>query len=759
MTNGGRSFEDDVRRVARLLWSEDAFSGAALVDGRERDGIFETRDTVNIVECTISRNRDKAVEDAKKTAETVQKFRKDRPKHINGWLITLHEPTADQRTATQRFSHSVRLLSFDQFRSLLFNGRQYLRCRADYRFGSVADPITKAAIIDIKNYIPVDLFESGSQTNVNIETTIVSLQANELNRFVLLGEYGSGKSVTLRNIFFRIKDSYQQNSAASVPIYLNLRDHTGQKNPVEALERHARNIGYPGNSGDLVRAWRAGFTTLLLDGFDEMATAGWGGSLQKVRTHRYSGMTLVRKFIEESPKETSVILAGRHNFFDNPKEMAHSLGVEKGFSILNTSDFTEEQAKSFLKSLGISANLPGWMPRRPLLLAYLAARGFLTPSITAESSKLSPAAGWDNLLTMICEREAQQDDRLDPTTVRTLLERLSTLARATEDGRGRIDILTIQNTFRDIAGFPPDEAAQQFILRLPALGPTSLEDSSREFVDGQIADAARAGDVLRFIDHPHNNGYLFEGAVCPLGEISTNLISERISDGHLKPAVFVNAIKIAAQNDENEQLAMDLAVVLTRSPEISFKDKIVIQGAVCDHLLLDDATRQLSNLIFDDCLFHMCEISKDVPPTNIPQFNNCLFGVLDGYFGKDDLPKNFVNPDISEFALAAETSAQILHADIPEGLKILLVVLRKLYLQSGAARQESAFYRGAIDSRSAHLVPEVLKLLAKQGLAEEVRHRGKDLWLPNRKESARVRKILSSPMTSSDDLVSEAKSL
>lgn len=755
----GPEFEDDVRRVARLLWSDDAFSGAVVVEGRERDGVFETRDAINVVECTISRSRDKAIEDAKKTADIVQKFRKLNVKHINGWLVTLHEPTADQRTATQRFSHSVRLLSFDQFRSLLFNGAEYLRCRSGYRFGSVADPITKAALSDVKHYVPIDLFETGTQESVDLHALTEKIRTNNPTRFVLLGEYGSGKSVTLRNVFFRLKDFYQRSESHSVPVYLNLRDHTGQKDTVEALERHARNIAYPGHSGDLVRAWRAGFVTLLLDGFDEMATTGWGGSLQKVRAHRYSGMTLVRKFIAESPSTCSIVLAGRHNFFDNPKELANSLGVEKGFSILNTSDFSDEQARTFLKLLGITTKLPEWMPRRPLLLAYLAARGFLTESIALESSKLSPSAGWDNLLTMICERESQQDDRLDPVTVRTLIERLATIARLTENGRGRIDIITIQNTFRDVAGFPPDEAAQQFILRLPALGPTSLEDSSREFVDAQIADAARAGDVIRYIEHPYSNSEVFRGIVCPLGEISTNLISDKIADGALKPTIFSNSIRVATETDETEQLAMDLVVVLVRSPEAPCSEKFVVRGAVCDYFLLDDFSRDFSNLIFDDCLFHSCEISKDVHPDNIPHFNNCLFGVMDGYFGIDDLPKHFVNPDISTFALTAETSAQILHSDIPEGLKILLMVLRKLYLQPGTGRQESAFYRGAVDSRGTRLIPEVLKLLAQQGLVEELRYRGKDLWLPNRRESARVRRILSSPMTSTDALVRDARTL
>src|SRR5262249_5092773 len=124
-----------------------------------------------------------------------------------------------------------------------------------------------------------------------------------------------------------------------------------------------------------------------------------------------------------------------------------------------------------------------------------------------------------------------------------------------------------------------------------------------------------------------------------------------------------------------------------------------------------------------------------------------------------DLPKNFINCEISAFSLDVETSAKIMRSDIPEGLKILLTVLRKLFLQPGSGRQEAAFYRGVIDSRAERLVPEVLGLLLKQGLAESFRYRGKDLWRPNRRESARVRKILASPMTSADSLVQEAKVL
>jgi len=758
MIDAGGLFEQDVRRVARILWKDKEFSGAEILDGRERDGVFETRDTINIIECTISSKKDKATEDAKKTAEAVQKLRKSSPKHVNGWLITQNDPTADQRVAVQRFSHSVRILSFEQFRSQLFNGAEYLRCRSNYKFGSVADPISRVAIVDNRDFIPIDLFSDRTQTIVDQNQYLKELIEGKIKRTVILGEYGAGKSMTLRNAFYSFKESYLKHSAHVVPLYLNLRDHTGQNDPVEALERHARLIAYPLGSADLVRAWRGGLVALFLDGFDEMATTGWGGSLQKVRAHRFSGMNLIRRFVTESPANTSILIAGRHNFFDNSKEMLHSLGVEGTFDILHTNDFSDEQASKFLRLLKVQGPLPDWMPKRPLLLAYLAGRGFLQP--TSATADIAPADGWDHLLSMICEREAQQDNRLDPETVRSLIERLATLARSTEDGRGRIDIITIQNTFRDIAGFPPDEAAQQFILRLPGLGPSSAEDSSREFVDGQLADAARAGDVTRYVQHPYDDAdKIFDAVVCPLGDIAINIVSNKISKQEIKPAIFSTALRESCEPETNPQLAMDLANILTRSPEVPFTEKTIIKGGVCDYLLLDDFSRKFSSLIFQDCLFSNCEISKDVRWENLPQFSRCLFGVLDGFFGASDLPKNFHECEISTFTLGGNTAAQIFHSDIPEGLKILLTVLRKLFLQPGAGRQQAAFYRGAIDSRAERLIPEVLALIAKHDIAERARYRGRDLWLPNRKESSRVRQILAAPMSSVDPIIKAAREL
>ena len=72
----------------------------------------------------------------------------------------------------------------------------------------------------------------------------------------------------------------------------------------------------------MVRAWRAGYVVLMLDGFDEIASVGWSGSTQKLKEIRSNSMRLVREFIRNTPDGPGVIVSGRSHFFNNGQEMA-----------------------------------------------------------------------------------------------------------------------------------------------------------------------------------------------------------------------------------------------------------------------------------------------------------------------------------------------------------------------------------------------------------------------------------------------------
>ena len=154
-----------------------------------------------------------------------------------------------------------------------------------------------------------------------------------------------------------------------------LRDHHGQTDPAEALERHARNIGLQ-SPNHLVRAWLAGYLILILDGFDEFAIAGWSGQAKRLRDIRFKSMELIRKFMR-GPSGTGVIVAGRQHYFDSDDELTNALGLSHNSTSLYIDDFTDSQIREFLIKKGWQEGIPAWLPSRPLLLGYLCARDML----------------------------------------------------------------------------------------------------------------------------------------------------------------------------------------------------------------------------------------------------------------------------------------------------------------------------------------------------------------------------------------------
>ena len=141
----GQDFENEVRRIARLLWPAAEFAGAAMVDGREFDGIFDTEDCRHIVEATTSRRKDKAEDDLKKLAQLVRRHgSRTATRAVRGWFVTAEEPTADQRQVANKYRDVIYTLSFAQFQSRLMDSRGYLNLRDKCAFGSVRDLTVKS---------------------------------------------------------------------------------------------------------------------------------------------------------------------------------------------------------------------------------------------------------------------------------------------------------------------------------------------------------------------------------------------------------------------------------------------------------------------------------------------------------------------------------------------------------------------------------------------------------------------------------------
>lgn len=757
-------FEDEVRRIARLLWPTAQYDGAAMEDGRERDGLFETSDFVHVIECTVSRAKQKASDDAAKIARLIRRLTVKHPtKFVKGWFVTLEEPTADQRATVKETSAREKLagaqivaVSFDQFRAQLVDARTYLTRRRDYPFGSVRNPTTGESSYE-PNYVSQGLLDEGGKP-YDIEAIADRLQDGAF--FVLLGDYGAGKSVTMRQLFLTLAQRFWQNKTLTFPILLNLRDHHGQTDPVEALERHARKVGF-GSPSDLVRAWRGGFVVLLLDGFDEIAAAGWAGKTKTLRELRYRSMELVRSFVRESGKGTGVVASGRAHFFDSDSEMRVALGTRSATIHLTIAEFGEEQVAQFLGRMGWSRSIPAWLPSRPLLLAYLAARDFLEEASTGNAGA-DPASGWDTLLDRIARREAEIEAGIDPETVRALIERLAMIARSSVDGLGPLSPEAIVDAFRQVCGYSPDDRGAVLLQRLPGLGAHHSEDGARVFIDRDFAEAARGSATFKIVENPFDVTYDSESWQNTLLPLGASVAAYRVASASYLPGRVVAALKRSLDEHQADTIAADLVLVLLELGVSCELSDIYIREVIVPELRLEEGSCNLHDVEFLDSVVGRLTLQPEYPAqTHMPKFTRCHFAVVEGRAGSRDLPKDRVEKcEFDSFEAAADTTNAILDLSLPLGTKVLLTVLKKLYAQKGAGRKQSALFRG-LDSRAQELVPDVLELLRREDMVARSSRGTQQIWMPTRSAVARTRAlgILAAPMSSSDHLVRMSKDL
>lgn len=751
MWDTDNEFENEVRRIARLLWPSGAFGGSVILEGRERDGVFETDEAVHIVECTLSRTKLKAEEDGEKLSKGVKFYRQKRPeKAVKGWFVTLDEPTADQRTVINGYRNDISALSYDQFSQKLIDAKAYLERRKNYPFGSVADPET-GHFQDLSPYVELGIVTTAGET-----MTLQSLEAglDTGQKFVLLGDFGAGKSMTMRELFRRLASRFYKNKTRKFPILLNLREHIGQTEPAEALERHARSIGFDRPS-HLIRALNAGQVILLLDGFDEMATTGWASQKLKLRDIRRRSMTLVRRILANLPLGIGYVISGRDQYFDSPKELREAMALDATAIQLNLHEFTDDQMAEYLRGKGWENSVPEWLPSRPLLLGYLASRDLLKETLEVEIG-VGSACGWDSLLQRICEREAKIEAGIDGATVRRIIERI---ASRTRGGASRVSDLQLRESFEEICAYSPDDAALILLQRLPGLGVASADDGTRQFIDPALLRAASAGDVFEYIRDPY--GSTAEGIAGTwqesLAHLGVEVVAHRCVVATFgAPKISTAALKAGKQGCGI--LAADIVQAL-RALNFSFhsEEPLFIDSVIIPEMTISDDSADFSRVHFQSCWFVAMELDPGALVERLPQFSDCDFGTLIGRLGHTDLPADkFDACTFDEFEDGSETTAAILSLGLPEGTKVLLTILKKLYLQKGRGRRERAFYRG-LDHRAQRLVTDVLDLVRKHGFA--IKSTTDPIWLPVRAVSGRVRKMIAAPNTTRDILLEESATI
>jgi hypothetical protein len=758
-----QDFEDEVRRLARAKWPAAKYSGAQMLDGRERDGVFDTEESINFVEATVSGGAGKAKEDTRKLFRAVAEYnRTGSLKVAVGWFVTRNEPTADQRREVQEIGKGqVRAVSFAQFQQSLIDVRAYLAARSNHGFGSVQDFASGSKSPSV-SFVDIGLTDNASGETLLVNDMVAG--ALEGRHFAMVGQYGAGKSMTLREVFLRLRDKYIQGATAKFPIYINLREHSGQRDPVELLERHARSVGFESPSS-LVRAWRAGFAILLADGFDEVTSLGVQGSWKKLRDLRMRSLEGIRRLIRDSI-DMGVIVGGRIHYFEDDKELCSALGLNNA-QTLSVDEFSDEQMKKFLSRFpdtSHDSSFPSWLPTRPLLLGYLASRGLLT-SLAERSTAPDAVDGWDYLLGRIYEREERIETNLDGATLRRILERAATLARVSEDGLGPVTRSDLFAAFNEVCGYEPDEQGVLAIQRLPGLGIYRAEDESRCFVDKELAEVCNGRELLRFLETPYDavKDKIWVDAMntCDrsIGDVGAEFAVRRLTaSGDIRGSLRQAAAFLDARSDLACVRGDVAAVVVNGNVELDLPLAVREMTFFGKNIEFHRELANIQQLRFSHCLFDRVLLEAEVDPARLPHFDHCLFEEISGRVSVIDLPRErFSDCEVLAFD-SVGTAGAILSTQLTIGEKVLLVTLRKLFVQSLSGRAEGALFRG-LDVDERRCVPDVLKLLKRHQLATEYSRGDGVVWLPARKALSRVRRILAAPVECGESVVFEARSL
>ncbi|MGX1101585.1 NACHT domain-containing protein [Amorphus sp. MBR-141] len=414
------SFEDRVRSLASEIWSSPC--EPRNVGGVALDGVVESSADVWIfIEITERRELSKVREDVIKLQTAKSALMQEKGIFARCFCIVNGPITRAMSEAGE--PHQIQVRSFDAFSKTFFDFESYKSLRKNISFGSAIDPVTGE--LDKTQYISVRYKVDGQNKELNINEI-----AGYLNRgksVILLGEYGTGKSRCIRELFLHMSTNATERQF--YPIAIDLREAWGVKRGRELLRRHLEDIGAENLNQPAIRALNLQTLALLIDGFDEIGSQTWSNNTEKLRTIRSKSLEGVKDLISKS--KSSVFISGREHYFNSNDEMFSALGLSPSETIVLRckTEFTEDETKEFFQRLQEEIQIPSWLPRRPLICQTIANLSESDLDSMFISGK-KETDFWEHFIDILCQRDARIHISFDPTTIKKILIRLSRITRS-----------------------------------------------------------------------------------------------------------------------------------------------------------------------------------------------------------------------------------------------------------------------------------------------------------------------------------------
>lgn len=140
-------------------------------------------------------------------------------------------------------------------------------------------------------YVPIRLLESGTNTEIEINSGIEFNFENNRNRILIIGEGGIGKSTVLRIMGLQTFVSMRL-----CPILVNLRDLSSSHTLLDEIFRQFTELGEAANKEIIIKLLESGKFLLLLDAVDEILV-----------TEKTDVLMDIRDFIQKASNNTFII--------------------------------------------------------------------------------------------------------------------------------------------------------------------------------------------------------------------------------------------------------------------------------------------------------------------------------------------------------------------------------------------------------------------------------------------------------------------
>ena len=649
------------------------------------------------------------------------------------FFVTLGTPTPPLIATGQE--NFVSVFSIEQYFDFLLGHDKYVTMRQTHAFGSAVDLYSGKP--DENKYVSVDYFSDDG------DAYSVAKISNEIIKgktVVLIGDYGSGKSRCVKEVFSYINETRQNHYR--YPLAINLRENWGLKRATEVITRHFTDLGLGDLVEDMLKTAFSKGIVYLLDGFDEIGAQTWSDDTTKLKEIRKQSLVGIKEIIQRA--EGGTLITGREHYFNDDAEMIECLGLgSKDVLVLrcnqelNPSQFTEMVGRPI-------TDLPTWVPKKPLIGTII--RDMEPESIDALfSTSTGQIDFWDMLLTTFCEREASINPILDPSIIRALYSRIGRLSRTTSSPLGPVAIKDINEAFELVTGRPPTDESAIILQRLPGLSRVGAESLDRQFVDSYILDGLKAEDVLA-IYQSGDQTVLKPDWRHPVESFGSFYLGARIESVKQVPG-FIAFFK-RHKDVNNKVLISDFisALFFTESGVSDLGGVQLMQERISNVFF---SSQNVINFELVDCYIGDLDVT-DAAPTGV-KIVDSVIDRLDGVAALEHLPEWIVNPLVGQYQ-SINTLAAIRHAGLTVAQTFLLSSLRKLFLQPGAGRKESSMYKGYGDSSTKKICDKVINTLIQQKFCSRYKGTSDQLFLPNRSLTPRVRAIMNQMTQSKDDL-------